>query len=459
MSTKFDAGQLDAAALKRELDLTINQKLNANFTERDTSGAEAARKSLQMVSNDISSFARFLTDNLCLEVLLFWKEVEQYKALFSPEERSALFQKIYELYCIEGAPWQVNFSGNHFTQISEEYKTGGGNYDEEVFDKAQLEVYELMRLELFPRFHEHLAAIANMSETAEVKAESIKDVVSGTNPAATRHFTNFTRAEFCEEALLFWMECNDFALLFTPLDQQTRAQSIFDSYMGPKAKMKVNIADFYINAVKKAIDEKKVSNATFVASQKETLKQLEMDIFPRYEKWAAEQAKAPKLAKATTEKSLIDQSRLGDRAKMREAMEQLIQLPHELDALKECARKMDAEENLEFFIEAGKYQLLFAEKDRLETAQRLWDRYLDPKADRLVTMPDELVNDLKKKIVTNKSSDPQLFAKARKDVLNLMTDNIYPAFMKMKAGEGAQPAAVAPPPKPPSGGGGCCVIS
>ena len=125
-------------------------------------------------------------------------------------------------------------------------------------------------------------------------------------------------------------------------------------------------------------------------------------------------------------------------------------------------------------------------QDRLETAQRLWDRYLDAKADRLVTMPDDIVIDLKKKIVTNKSSDPELFdqvsrvclrsllanchpdlhpwprapepMQARKDVLNLMTDNIYPAFMKVKREESAKVLAVVPPSEPP-GAGSCCITS
>ena len=57
MSAKFDPGQLDAANLKRELDVTINQKLNINFTDRETSSApssaEAAQKALSILTNDI----------------------------------------------------------------------------------------------------------------------------------------------------------------------------------------------------------------------------------------------------------------------------------------------------------------------------------------------------------------------------------------------------------------------
>ena len=205
-STSLDAKGLEAATMKRELDLTINQRLNVNFTDRESGAADHARKSLAMVEKDISSFARFLSQNLCLEVLLFWKEVEQYKTLFTPEERVALFSKIYELYCVEGAHWQVNFRGAHVETMKKCFKKDGSvdsNLDEDIFDAAQQEVYELMRLDLFPRFNEHLSLLAGGGLADEAVAENLSQVLSGTNPPATRSFTRFCRHELCEEALLF----------------------------------------------------------------------------------------------------------------------------------------------------------------------------------------------------------------------------------------------------------------
>ena len=168
----------DAARIKAELDNTINQRLAIGFTDREQGNhVENIRRSISVVSNDISSFARFLSRSHCLEILLFWKEVEQYKSLFSPEERGATFMKIYEMYCEPGAPWQVNFKGQYFKEIEAAKKAGGdiGNVDEDVFDAAQTEVYELMRLDLFPRFCEHLEG-ANQDVTAEARADSIKEV-------------------------------------------------------------------------------------------------------------------------------------------------------------------------------------------------------------------------------------------------------------------------------------------
>ena len=40
---------------------------------------------------------------------------------------------------------------------------------------------------------------------------------------------------------------------------------------------------------------------------------------------------------------------------------------------------------------------------------RLWNRYLDPKADRMITIPDDIHNELKKEILTHGSSEVNLF--------------------------------------------------
>ena len=82
---------------------------------------------------------------------------------------------------------------------------------------------------------------------------------------------------------------------------------------------------------------------------------------------------------------------------------------------------------------------------------RLYTRYVDAKADRLVTIPDEITRQLQEDIVGKQTSDPKVFKKAEADVLNLMTDNIYPAFIKAKAA--ARGSAPAPAAEKPAGGG------
>ena len=63
---------LDSAELQKQLDATINQRLAHAFSDGES---KDIRPSVSGKAADISNFARFLTQALCLENLLFWKEV------------------------------------------------------------------------------------------------------------------------------------------------------------------------------------------------------------------------------------------------------------------------------------------------------------------------------------------------------------------------------------------------
>ena len=88
----------------------------------------------------------------------------------------------------------------------------------------------------------------------------------------------------------------------------------------------------------------------------------------------------------------------------------------ELEGLRVIASKLDAAECIDFYLDAKKYVLLFDAVDRKETAMRLWNRYLDPKADRMITIPDDIHNELKKEILTHGSSEVNLFDRCIKDI-------------------------------------------
>ena len=63
------------------------------------------------------------------------------------------------------------------------------------------------------------------------------------------------------------MEANDYALLFAPMDQETKGNGIWDTYLGPKAKVQVNVSDRTIKEIGDQIGEKKYGNALFVKAQ------------------------------------------------------------------------------------------------------------------------------------------------------------------------------------------------
>ena len=87
----------------------------------------------------ISTFARWLSQSKALENLLFWKEAEQYKGIFMPEDRVVSARHICELYVTSGATWQVNIRANLRSEI--EVEVAAADPSEEVFDRAQHDIY------------------------------------------------------------------------------------------------------------------------------------------------------------------------------------------------------------------------------------------------------------------------------------------------------------------------------
>mmetsp|Transcript_12693 Transcript_12693/g.25603 ORF Transcript_12693/g.25603 Transcript_12693/m.25603 type:complete len:445 (-) Transcript_12693:708-2042(-) len=438
-----------SAQISMELDLLINQRLDAAFSKRSLE----RRKSFDMVSvsNDISSFARFLNQNHCLEILLFWKEVEQYKASFSNQERAAVASKILDTYLSETATWQVTFKGEFAATVTK--SIANKEFPEELYDGAQAEVYEQMRLDLYPRFMERLDDMKGSSPLDEEPAESLKVVLMGTQPAATRSFSRFAREALCEEALLFWVEANDYALLFQPSDMLSRAAAIYETYMSPDAKYKVNLSDKIIESVDAAIKSEKCHNALFKTSQTEVSEFLGNDVFPRYLDWLKTDAAQVPVVRQKTDKKLLDGNLLGDRHAMLEALKELLLIPEEMAALRRVARDLHAEENLEFYSEIQEYRKLFSEQDRLDRATYMYKRYIDVGADHLVTLPDHTVSGISKELVEKKSASATLFDDAYRETMLLCTDNIYPVYLKKVNSSDNQPD-----PDPPSTGGCCAVM-
>lgn len=412
-----------------------------------------------MTHYDIASFARFLTEQKCVEVLLFYKDVEQFKSVFGDDEKNIMYKKIYDMYCKHGAPRQVNFKGNVLGEIE---KVDKKDIPEEIFDKAQAEVHSQMRLDLFPAFKE--AIEKNKQVPGETPAQSIHQVTSGTNPGATRSFLRFAREQMCEESLLFWIEANDYGLLFMPSDRHMTANEIYTTFMGASASFKVGVKNSEVSRIKACIDEgeKACTSALFLEAQTQVIYQLEHDIFPRYEQWLKDSPPPPRMEELKRTKS---SRTMNDKDQNRAAMKEILAKPakngvedDELIMLRVVAQDRNSEENLDFYLECAEYQLLFSATDRIEKATAIWNKFIDDSSDRMINIPDHIREDLQKKILTDKKVEDSLFNLAMKDVLSLMTDNFYPEYIKRHGADDVVPttdvATKAPPPK----SGGCCVL-
>jgi len=236
--------------------------------------------------------------------------------------------------------------------------------------------------------------------------------------------------------------------------------------MSTNAQYRVNVADSTCETVKQLVEAKKVTNACFIAAQKEIELFLDLDVFPRYQTWCETNLnKKSSLTRQKTDASLLDKNRLGDREKMREAVVALLSIEQEQKNMRKTALKLDAEENIDFYLDIKAYQLLFDPKDRIDNSRRIFSKYLDEAtAHRLVNLPDETLKALGKAVNSDSPTGAKdLWDKALKETLHLITDNIYPAYLKENpdAHDSSDPATATDAPQagkiPDSGG--CCVIS
>ncbi|KAL1523325.1 hypothetical protein AB1Y20_018271 [Prymnesium parvum] len=461
--------------LKQQLDATIRQRLNMSFVDGDQSRMSALFQSGPQLTVDVSNFARFLSHNLCIEVLLFWKDVEQYKTLFSPKERAAVGSKIFETYIKEGCVRKVNVNAAEVQKIEEQAKAG--QYSEDVFDEAQNQMYQMMLLDLFPRYSEEMAAKQSGSAGQQEKvASSLKEVLSGTNLPAQRHFARFSKENYLEESLLFWLDVNDFTLLFQKSDLHSSAKRIYETYMGPMAKQKVNVSDAQCDEIKAIVEtpvsEVSINSQLFAKAQKEIETFLELDVWDRYVQWCEGDGKIgtarPTLTAKSSSAFLLSENNLGDRDKMREAVVELLTITHEIENLKALAKDRECEEAIEFYLDVKDFQKLFSSKDLVEAANRIWARYLDDKADRMVNLPASIHKVLKKEIVDNSCKNVSLntFDKANREMIQLITDNVYPAWVhkykrssQSRSVDDGRPASTYELPPPPATSGSCCVIA
>eukprot|EP00466_Bigelowiella_natans_P002586 jgi/Bigna1/84155/fgenesh1_pg.124_\ len=83
------------------------------------------------------------------ENLDFWKAVEQYQTMSQVKHREIRARNIMETFIWEDSPLQININAKHRHEIEAFFKENKLNND--LFDKAQKEVYDLMLKDSYAR--------------------------------------------------------------------------------------------------------------------------------------------------------------------------------------------------------------------------------------------------------------------------------------------------------------------
>lgn len=450
-----------AAAQQRQaaLDACLRETLSPAFAQaaaNANSYLELVRRSSLLADGDLASFARFLHRHRCLEVLLFWKEAELYRTLFSGRARAA--DRIFQQYCAKGSHWQVTLSSPEVAaQVAAEMAAAAAESNEPangLFEPAQHEAYELMRLDLHPRFVEEMEC--GLSRQADpdrpsLPPASIDAVLCGTDAHASADFSQFVREGHCEEGLLFWLETSAFTLLLDGRDRQSRAKFIFDSFLAEGAPYEINMSVAVRDRIGGVIERGEADNDLFARAQRVVERELEMDLFPRFLVWAARRAGQAQAAapsdktgnapggseagrraspSAAQRRAAATAGGAENRERAREAMAELLSSPEELPRLRELASETNASENIEFYEEVQTYKLLFAPRDRAQVARRLWLKYVDKGAARIITLPDDARRALQAEVMGGGEVSAGAFEWAERETLFLIADNLYAEYTR-----------------------------
>jgi len=111
-------------------------------------------------------FCGFLAKEWSTENLLFWKQVNEYKLLADPEERTKKAQEIIETFIRDNAIYEVNLPDTIRTRIRKDIEqvVESGHAPVEMFDAAQTEIFSLMSNDSFHRFLKMEESFVELSE-------------------------------------------------------------------------------------------------------------------------------------------------------------------------------------------------------------------------------------------------------------------------------------------------------
>ena len=248
--SKAQVFQLDRCLDAKTLDKLIFQMANTAET-RKTSGLSSTDQG--KLSYDIEGFAAYLRQQQALSTLLFWKDCEDFTAIFGSEDRSKAATKVYDRYLAPGAEYEV-------ASISNE-KRGGiksqlADPPEELFLELQQEAYGSMLFELFPRFWDAVKQQekqASSSRSKLTEKTTLKEILAA-NDLEIHLFAEYCREHMCEDSVIFLLETNLFSLLFDPSDLLAQGKRIYETYIDGGSEGRIAVSNHQERLIKATLD-------------------------------------------------------------------------------------------------------------------------------------------------------------------------------------------------------------
>jgi hypothetical protein len=137
------------------------------------------------------AFRKFLADELAAENLLFWKHVQDYRfvcsavhhedfAVKEDEQKMAILnhcketaKQIFEIYMSEDASLEINLPSRLFNLYRDIPWDEFNDFDMDLFDPAEKEIVQLMRINFFERFRKTSDFLSGKARAIVAEEETI----------------------------------------------------------------------------------------------------------------------------------------------------------------------------------------------------------------------------------------------------------------------------------------------
>jgi len=197
-------------------------------------------------------FHEWAVENLCSENLLFYEEVDKFKAIENPDVMKSEAARIFGRYVQSGAIAEVNLDHECRTAISEQIETPSAG----LFDEARQSVADMIKYDLYLKFVDSniyrdykgfpsTKRLPNprhrnfrLAEVQHVTYDQITNLQTClNNPISRDEFLKFTYNEFSDSVVQFYLDIDK----FEAAPSLEFASKIFNKYLGLNPEEEVDV--------------------------------------------------------------------------------------------------------------------------------------------------------------------------------------------------------------------------
>jgi len=256
---------------------------------------------LEFVLKDPTLYAVFKDwsiANLCSENLFFYADVEDFRTVADNGELEHEAEKIFEKFIKDGALNQINL--DHETRQNIAHAVRSRRYHKEMFDAALFMIVDLIKYDLLVKFldsdtyreHKGLPPLQDkrllprknsakrVAKMPRILPESIYHLEKCLlDPVAIEEFLEFTRSEYSDSLLLFYLAVQK----FRDDPSVPNAENIFAKYLSASSADEVDADPKIKKLIQQAMKSGHVTKDLFDKLQAQVFAVMAQDNFFRFQ--------------------------------------------------------------------------------------------------------------------------------------------------------------------------------